>query len=57
MTGAVGVLSDIWTLSDIANGLMAVPNLLALLYLSRYIDLPDEWRKKHIDVENNCKTA
>ncbi len=57
MTGAVGALSDIWTLSDIANGLMAVPNLLALLYLSRYIDLPDEWRKKHIDVENNCKTA
>lgn len=45
MTGAMGALSDVWTLSDIANGLMALPNLLALLCLSKYIDTPDGWRK------------
>ncbi|MGN0584998.1 MAG: alanine/glycine:cation symporter family protein [Ruminococcus sp.] len=39
--GSMGALSDIWTLSDIANGLMAIPNLLALLLLSRYITLPE----------------
>lgn len=41
MLGSMGTLSDIWTLSDIANGLMAVPNLLALLLLSKHIDVPD----------------
>lgn len=40
MLGSMGALSDIWAISDIANGLMAVPNLLALLLLSKYIDLP-----------------
>ncbi|MDD6269661.1 MAG: amino acid carrier protein [Oscillospiraceae bacterium] len=39
--GSMGALSDIWTLSDIANGLMAIPNLLALILLSRYITLPE----------------
>lgn len=38
--GAAGALSDIWTLSDIANGLMAIPNLLALLILARHIKTP-----------------
>lgn len=32
--GAVISLQAVWTLSDIANGLMAVPNLLGLLLLS-----------------------
>lgn len=38
--GCTGALSDIWALSDIANGLMAIPNLLALLLLSGYITIP-----------------
>ena len=33
--GAVLELSTVWTLSDIANGLMAVPNLLGILLLFR----------------------
>ncbi len=33
--GAVISLRSVWTLSDIANGLMAFPNLLGLLLLSR----------------------
>lgn len=40
--GCMGALSDIWAISDIANGLMAIPNLLALLLLSRYITVPDK---------------
>lgn len=40
-TGAAVPLYTAWTLSDIANGLMALPNLLALLLLCRRIDLPD----------------
>jgi AGCS family alanine or glycine:cation symporter len=32
--GAVGALEPIWLLADTLNGLMAVPNLIALLALS-----------------------
>lgn len=42
--GAVGTLSSVWTLSDIANGLMAVPNLLGLLLMMKYIQTPPEWK-------------
>ncbi len=38
--GCTGALSDMWALSDIANGLMAIPNLLALLLLSGYVTIP-----------------
>ena len=34
MVGSVQPLATVWTFSDIANGLMAVPNLIALLGLS-----------------------
>lgn len=34
MVGSVQPLAVVWTFSDIANGLMAVPNLIALLSLS-----------------------
>ncbi|MGN0591901.1 MAG: alanine/glycine:cation symporter family protein [Ruminococcus sp.] len=44
--GAVGTLSSVWTLSDIANGLMAVPNLLGLLLLMKYIQTPPEWKEE-----------
>ena len=33
-SGAILSLSPVWTLSDIFNGLMAFPNLLALILLS-----------------------
>ena len=32
--GAVSELTPIWTFSDVANGLMALPNLIGLLILS-----------------------
>ena len=32
--GAVTELKDVWTFADIANGLMAIPNLIALIALS-----------------------
>ncbi|MBQ4037813.1 MAG: sodium:alanine symporter family protein [Clostridia bacterium] len=33
--GAVCAMESVWTLSELANALMAIPNLLALLFLSR----------------------
>ena len=41
--GSVGRLDVVWTLSDIWNGLMAFPNLTALLFLSGQVMMPD-WR-------------
>ena len=35
--GAVLALEAVWTVSDIFNGLMAFPNLLALLLLSNFV--------------------
>ena len=35
--GAIGDLGVVWTIADILNGLMAVPNLIALLLLSPVI--------------------
>ena len=32
--GAVGKLDTVWLISDVMNGLMAVPNLVGLLLLS-----------------------
>jgi len=32
--GAVRSLEFVWTLSDVMNGLMALPNLIGLLFLS-----------------------
>lgn len=43
--GSVGRLDVVWTLSDIWNGLMAFPNLTALLFLSGQVMMPD-WRGK-----------
>jgi len=33
MLGSLGKLEDVWTLADTLNGLMAIPNLIALLFL------------------------
>ena len=51
--GAVGTLSTIWTFSDLANGLMAIPNLLGILLLFRKADLPDNVYRKC--TKKNCK--
>jgi alanine or glycine:cation symporter, AGCS family len=37
MVGSVVSLKAVWTFADIANGLMAVPNLIALLLLNKVI--------------------
>ncbi len=34
VVGAVATFSTVWTVADILNGLMALPNLVALLLLS-----------------------
>ena len=49
-TGSVAELNLIWNLSDLLNGLMAIPNIIAVLLLSKVI--ADETRKysgTHID--------
>ncbi len=35
--GAVSKIETVWSISSIANGLMALPNVIALLLLSPYI--------------------
>ena len=35
--GSVAALDVAWSFSDIANGLMAVPNLISLIVLSRVL--------------------
>jgi len=35
--GACGDVKSIWALADILNGLMALPNLVALLLLSKEV--------------------
>ena len=42
-TGSIGRLEVVWILSDIWNGLMAFPNLTALLFLSGQVMMP-KWR-------------
>jgi AGCS family alanine or glycine:cation symporter len=37
MVGALMQLEFVWNFSDLANGLMAIPNLIALLLLSKVI--------------------
>jgi AGCS family alanine or glycine:cation symporter len=37
MLGSVATLPIVWSLADITNGLMAIPNLISLLVLSRVI--------------------
>ncbi len=43
MVGSVVTLKVVWSFADVANGLMAVPNLIALLALNRVI--VDETRR------------
>lgn len=43
MAGSVATLKAVWTFADIANGLMAIPNLVSLLVLNNVV--ADETRK------------
>ncbi|NYH54065.1 AGCS family alanine or glycine:cation symporter [Nocardiopsis arvandica] len=61
--GAVASLDSVWLFSDIANGLMALPNLIGLLLLSpivvaetrKFFDHPD-WRDPSKVMEDVSKT-
>lgn len=47
MIGSLGDVTLIWQLADICNGLMALPNLVALLFLSpEVLSLLNSWLKK-----------
>lgn len=46
--GSEARLDLVWMLSDIWNGLMAFPNLTALLFLSGEVTLPEEYRARRL---------
>jgi AGCS family alanine or glycine:cation symporter len=37
IVGSVATMPVVWSFADIANGLMAIPNLISLLFLSGVI--------------------
>lgn len=59
LTGGMIRSEAVWLFSDLWNGLMAFPNLTALLFLSGEIPLPGRWGKKpdRSDVPLNRKNA
>ena len=46
-------LEEIWVLADIVNGLMAIPNLIALLALSGVVVAETKAYQKHLAEEKN----
>ena len=46
-------LEEIWVLADIVNGLMAIPNLIALLALSGVVVAETKAYQKHLDEQKN----
>lgn len=48
-------LEEIWVLADIVNGLMAIPNLIALIALSGVVVAETKAYQKHLDEEKNNK--
>ncbi|MBQ1470243.1 MAG: alanine:cation symporter family protein, partial [Schwartzia sp.] len=54
-------LDMVWNISDTMNGLMAIPNLICLLWLSKDIaDVTFDYEENVValekkGVENNCK--
>jgi AGCS family alanine or glycine:cation symporter len=47
MLGSLGKLEAVWNLADTLNGLMAIPNLIALLFLGPVVfGLTKEFFKK-----------
>ena len=46
--GSVGEVTSVWQLTDLCNGLLALPNLIALLALSpRALELFRDYEKRH----------
>jgi AGCS family alanine or glycine:cation symporter len=37
LIGSISTLEAVWNFSDVANGLMAIPNLIALFVLSKVV--------------------
>lgn len=52
MVGAVSKLDFVWTFSDVANGLMAAPNLIGLIGLSGIIVAETNRFLKHLQTES-----
>ena len=46
-------LEEIWVLADIVNGLMAIPNLVALIALSGVVVAETKAYQKHLDEQKN----
>ena len=46
-------LEEIWVLADIVNGLMAIPNLIALIALSGVVVAETKAYQKHLDEQKN----
>ena len=46
-------LEEIWVLADIVNGLMAIPNLIALIALSGVVVAETKAYQKHLAEEKN----
>jgi AGCS family alanine or glycine:cation symporter len=54
LIGSVSTLKAVWSFADIANGLMAVPNLISLILLSGVIVAETRehlWDKSDVDPE------
>ncbi|MGB9625367.1 MAG: alanine/glycine:cation symporter family protein [Phycisphaerae bacterium] len=57
MIGSVSTLKAVWSFADIANGLMAVPNLLSLLLLSGVVVAETREHLWEGDVETSVSAA
>ena len=54
--GSVAELNLIWNLSDLLNGLMAIPNIIAVLLLSKVIaDETKKYSGVHLDDKDNTE--
>ena len=58
LVGSVLSLDLVWNISDLMNAMMAIPNLIALLFLSGVIARETDYYlwKGHLDKETNEKT-
>ena len=54
-SGAFLKLEAIWILADIVNGLMAIPNLIAVLLLSGVIAAETKHYLKHLDEKDESE--
>lgn len=54
-SGGIMRLEAVWLLSDIWNGMMAFPNLTALLFLMGEVELPPEWKKRTLHKNHGRK--